>query len=99
MGLFCRQPRLLGQPNNLGWFDAIYSFLHPFRLPFAFSPNSTRRRTASGREGNGCFCLAIHSSNPASIGGCVGMATGSPVPVAGGPLFFRGITVFFFMIP
>jgi hypothetical protein len=66
---------------------------------FAFSPSSTSRRMASGLDGNGCFCLAIHSSRPANIGGCMRTTTGSPLPVAGGPRLFCGITVCFFMIP
>ena len=67
-------------------------------LALTVSPISTRRRMAPGRVGRGCFCLAIHSSNPASIGGCMRTTTGSPLPVAGGPRFFCGITVCFFMI-
>src|SRR5882757_9455674 len=35
-------------------------------FPFAFSPISTSRRMASGRDRSGSFCLPIHKSKAAS---------------------------------
>ena len=52
---------------------------------------SIRRRIASGLV-NESPCLAIHTSKLASSGGCIRTSIGAPLPVGGGPRFFRDIT-------
>jgi hypothetical protein len=59
---------------------------------FALSPNSTRRRMASGRDAAGSRFL-IHRSNPIICSGCSRTSTPSPRPVAGRPRFFFGISL------
>jgi hypothetical protein len=56
------------------------------------SPISTRRRMASGRLGGGSW-PAIQASRAVNWSGCTRTIIGSPLPVAGGPLFFRDTTV------
>jgi hypothetical protein len=59
-------------------------------FPFAFSPSSTSRRMASGREATSCF--SRQSSIADSSGSCQRMPICVPLPVVGGrPRFFFGV--------
>jgi hypothetical protein len=53
-------------------------------FPFTFSPISTSRRMASGRDSSGSFCLAIHASKAASGRSSMRTPTMVPVPVVTG---------------
>jgi hypothetical protein len=56
-------------------------------FPFAFSPSSTRRRMASGRERSGSFCFVIQASIAADWSGRIRRCTDS-APVDGLPRVF-----------
>ena len=80
-----------------GYAACMISRFWPFltghsRQCFALSPSSIRRRIASGREGWSSWDSA-HRSNSRSGAGCNRTVMGVPFPVAGGPRFFRGVTV------
>jgi hypothetical protein len=61
------------------------------RFDLAVRAISIRRRMASGRVNESSW-LAIHTSRFASSGGCIRTSIGAPLPVGGGPRFFRDIT-------
>jgi hypothetical protein len=62
------------------------------RFVFAMSPISSRRRMASGRDGNGGSCSAIQAS---SRGGWMRTTSGSPLLIAVGPVFLWNHFLFF----
>ena len=81
----------------LGWFcnsSTKQGYLFPLLGLFdlAASANSIRRRIASGRVIDTSSRLEIHASILARSGGCSRTSIGSPLPVGGGPRFFRDIT-------
>ena len=62
------------------------------RFVFAMSPISSRRRMASGRDGNGGSCSAIQASG---CGGWMRTTSGSPLLIAAGPVFLWNHFLFF----
>ena len=76
--------------------SSVVSIAHRFVF-FAGSAPSSRRRTASGREG-ASFCLAIQASRRASISGLKRTITGAPSPIAGRPRVFLVSVIDCFMI-
>ena len=62
-------------------------------FPFAFSPSSTKRRMASGRERSASFCLLIHESKAAKGASSIRTPTIVPVPVVTGRPRLFALTV------
>jgi hypothetical protein len=62
------------------------------RFDLAVRAISIRRRMASGRVNGMPSCLDIHVSSFARSVGCRRTSIGTPLPVGGGPRFFRDIT-------
>jgi len=52
--------------DSIGRPTLVVAVVH---FPFALSPRATSRRMASGREGLGLGCVAIHASTAAKSGG------------------------------